>query len=122
MEVVTWKPIPKTQLLISNTGIVWDTVNNCRKQITVGKDFWLVFNTQQTTLYIHREVARAFLPKSKYSNKKWVRHKDGNKHNNHVNNLEWYNRFSKTKKKIGAETSATTEINERPNSRKQSIH
>lgn len=99
MEVVTWKPIPKTQLLISNTGIVWDTVNNCRKQITVGKDFWLVFNTQQTTLYIHREVARAFLPKSKYSNKKWVRHKDGNKHNNHVNNLEWYNRFSKTKKK-----------------------
>lgn len=121
MEVVTWKPIPKTQLLISNTGIVWDTVNNCRKQITVGKDFWLVFNTQQTTLYIHREVARAFLPKSKYSNKKWVRHKDGNKHNNHVNNLEWYNRFSKTKK-IGAETSATTEINERPNSRKQSIH
>ena len=42
-------------------------------------------NGIQTTKYIHRLVAETFLGKSDLQ----VNHKDENKHNNCVNNLEW---------------------------------
>lgn len=44
-------------------------------------------NGSSFTLYIHRWVALSFIPNP--LNLPQVNHKDGNKLNNHVNNLEW---------------------------------
>ena len=42
---------------------------------------------QVNNLYVHRMVAELFIPNP--DNKPFIDHIDGNKHNNHVNNLRW---------------------------------
>lgn len=48
--------------------------------------------------YVHRMVARAFVPNDDPENKVCVDHIDGNKHNNHYTNLQWVTRSTNMKR------------------------
>jgi hypothetical protein len=90
----TWKPISdNTDYAISNFGRIASVAS--KKHISVlhptdnGKGYKLIKITtpKRKNLYIHRLVAHAFIPNPE--NKSEVNHKDGNKSNNTVENLEW---------------------------------
>jgi len=76
---------------ISNHGRVLSLYNNIiRKQFMPENRYPKVViskNKKKYMKYIHRMVAMAFIPNPQ--NKKEVNHKDGNKFNNAISNLEW---------------------------------
>lgn len=106
-----WKPVKNFEGLyeISNLGNVktlkrtWRVLNyqskkyqtmynkeklmNCVISKTGYKQVVLMKNNKKTFKLIHRLVAEAFINNTE--NKPCVNHKDGNKLNNNVNNLEW---------------------------------
>lgn len=98
----TWKPIKDYEGLyeISDCGRVksldrWDSLN----RLKIGKILnccdngsgYMIVNLKafgkQNIKTIHRLVAEAFIPNP--NNLPCVNHKDGNKQNNNVDNLEW---------------------------------
>jgi len=97
IEGEVWKVIPDYPLyLVSNFGRIKYSIRkkNLITRITDGnltvhgyKTFIITNKNGNKLINIHRIVAEIFIPNP--LNKEYVNHEDGNKTNNHVNNLSW---------------------------------
>jgi hypothetical protein len=88
---IIWKDFPadelKSTFLISNTGKIKEKISNKildLKAVKSGYKCWTKYNVGYK---IHIMVALAFIPNP--DNKACVNHKNGDKYNNNVENLEW---------------------------------
>ena len=78
--------------LISNHGYVYSVKRKKRLSNTPGQKYPHIKLYKQgkfTEVIVHIEVAKAFLGDKPDGKNIIVNHKDGNKHNPHVQNLEW---------------------------------
>ena len=86
MEKIKWKPIG-SNYMVSNDGRVWSNKTNKYLSQSLNSYGYPKVHIDGKVVTVHILVAKAFLPNPE--NKKTVNHKDENKLNNNVNNLEW---------------------------------
>lgn len=90
-----WKPITGTKgfIEVSNEGRVRSLLKGTPRILKTQADkkgyhrIRVTIEREKLTYKVHREIAKAFLPNPKKLPQ--VNHKDGNKDNNSVENLEW---------------------------------
>lgn len=96
MSEEVWKDVVGYEGLykVSNFGRIKNVkTNKIKNQFRKRNGYMQVHlyaNNKEKNAYIHRVVAQAFIPNTE--NKKEVNHKDLNKLNNNIINLEWCNR------------------------------
>ncbi len=89
------KIILNRKLEVTNTGKVYRIKNGLKNEVAItytsrNNRYGIVTyyeNGKQTQQYVHRLIAKAFIPNPE--NKPEVNHIDGNTKNNNSNNLEW---------------------------------
>ena len=83
-----------TDYFITHEGIVWSKKRNkIISPYNNGKGYLQIYlwkNKKRKRFYIRRLVIEHFIPN--LLNKFQINHKDGNKQNNNINNLEWCTR------------------------------
>jgi hypothetical protein len=88
---------------VSDTGLIrnWETWKVLKPRLCKKDGAYLVNltnNYRQTTFAVHRLVALVFVPNP--DDKKYIKHKDGNKKNNEAVNLYWTHAKQKLKEKV----------------------
>lgn len=99
-DCLEWKPVNGFEhYLVSNTGLVFNTRRQSLKKSCPDKKGYmrirLIDGSKGATKKVHRLVAEAFL--ENFSEKPQVNHRDCDKKNNHVSNLEMANQSENTK-------------------------
>ena len=110
MNIEEWKQIPIfSKYEVSNTGcvrrttaidmgngdIIYKYKGVQQHSVRTGEVVVTLSHKSVTKLhYVHRLVAELFIPNPNPNLCKVVKHIDGDKLNNHVSNLMWYNSFT----------------------------